>query len=177
MTVRAQVAAVLAVLGLAAIVDFASRVYVPRTGAERDARLDVAIVPGEMLSLAEARQRLQSWLPGQDASAAANPDDVASGVVENADLPDRGKLGGWVFVLRGVFDVDAGPPFAVLEVAPETGGAAERHEVIAGNDIKGVRVERIAGRRVSLSDGDESIRLALFLDPDNETDAANESND
>ena len=69
------------------------------------------------------------------------------------------------FVLRGVFD--AGPTFAVLDVMPISGGVVEQHRLSVGESIKGVRLEQISGRNISLSDGEKVIQLALFIDPKN----------
>ena len=178
MTVRAQVAAVLAVLGLVGVVDFAKRVYVPRDDAERTTELKPAQPLDAPLSLAEARQRLQSWLPDQGMAAQASSGSNAEQADTNgANYPDRGELGGYVFLLRGIFDQDSGLPFAVMEVTPKTGGSTERREVVAGDSIHDVRVDRVAGRRVSLSTGNTAIELALFLAPEKETVVADKPND
>lgn len=178
MTVRAQVSAVLGILALIGIVDFVSRVYVPRDDAERTTEWKPAEAPDAPLSLAAARQRLQSWLPDQGTTAQANPGSGAEQPdTDGADYPDRGELGGYVFLLRGIFDQDSGSPFAVMEVTPETGGSTERREVVAGDSIHDVHVNRVSGRRVSLSTGDTAIELALFLAPEKETVVADEPND
>jgi hypothetical protein len=90
-------------------------------------------------------------------------------------IPDRADLGGWHFVLRGVFD--AGPLFAVLDVMPSAGGEIEQHRLSAGELIKGVRVERISGRSVSLSDGENVTELALFIDPSDDIVPTNEKDE
>ena len=180
MTARQQVMAVMLVLGLAGLVDFATRVYVPRSETERGTVFDAAPPRSETQSLAEARQRLQSWLPDERAAAAAG--NAASGVAddsssanEDVELPDRGKLAGRLYVLRGIFDADGGQPFAVLEIMPEEGGPLERHDVVAGDEVGGARVESIDGRRISLSGEGELIHLSLFLDAGTKTVAADES--
>lgn len=178
MTVRTQVIATITVLVLVGAVDFVARVHVPRSTAERDLQVDRSLAPDETLSLAEARQRLQSWLPDQAATTNANTaGNGQQAVIDAAALPDRGVLAGRLFVLRGIFDTEDGDPFAVIEVAAEDGAAIERHDVLAGDEIDGVRVDRIDGRRVALSDGDKTIRLALFLDPGFESVTADEPND
>ena len=178
MTVRAQVSIVLAVLALIGIADFATRVHVPRDDAERAIELEPAESLDAPLSLAEARQRLQSWLPDQGMTVQANSASSAEPPdIDGADYPDRGELGGYVFLLRGIFDQDSGSPFAVMEVTPEAGGSTERREVVAGDSIHDVRVDRVAGRRVSLSTGDTAIELALFLAPEKETVVADKPND
>lgn len=171
MTVRSQAIVVAAILVLAGLVDFVQRVYVPRSQATRAANTGSPVLPNPPLSLASARQRLQSWLPVPTlipASApAGGPKAVANEPHAGARVPDRVDIGGWRFVLRGVFD--AGPPFAVLDVMPSAGGAVEQYRLAAGEAIKGVRVERIAGRGVSLSDGEKVIQLALFIGPRDDT--------
>ena len=105
-----------------------------------------------------------SWLPAQTSGPQAASIEVANDSRDSAvRIPDRADLGGWRFVLRGVFD--AGPPFAVLDVMSSAGGEIEQHRLSAGEVIKGVRVERISGRSVSLSDGENVTELALFIDP------------
>jgi hypothetical protein len=96
-------------------------------------------------------------------------------LVSGARVPDRADLGGWRFVLRGVFD--AGPPFAVLDVMSSSGGEFEQHRLSLGEAIKGVRVERISGRSVSLSDGENVIQLALFIDPSDDMVPTNEKDE
>ncbi len=164
MTPRMQVIVVAAILALAGAVDFVQRIHVPRSLAIRGAGLEATALPDPPLSLASARQRLQSWFPTQTPGPQAASNEVANDSRDSAlRVPDRADLGGWRFVLRGVFD--AGPPFAVLDVMPSAGGEIEQHRLLAGEVIKGVRVERISGRSVSLSDGEKVIQLALFIDP------------
>jgi len=122
-------------------------------------------LPNEPLPVASARERLQSWFPAQQ-SESPDTESTAGEQPEGAGVPDRAEIGGWRFVLRGVFD--AGPPFAVLDVQASAGGAVEQHRLSAGDTIKGVTVERIAGQRVSLSDGENEVELALFIDPGDE---------
>lgn len=163
MSPRQQIAVVVVISVIVGAVDFLQRVYVPRAPTSRESQIESPALPVVPLSLALARERLQSWFPtdmaAQQGSSATEP-----GVPGTAAIPDRADIGGWRFVLRGVFD--AGPPFAVLDVMESTGGAVEQHRVSAGEAIRGVRVEQIAGRKVSLSDGDRVIQLALFVDPD-----------
>ena len=164
MTPRMQVIVVAAILALAGAVDFVQRIHMPRSTAIRGAGMEATTLPDLPLSLASARQRLQSWLPTQTSGSQAASIEVANDSRDSAvRIPDRADLGGWRFVLRGVFD--AGPPFAVLDVMPSAGGEIEQHRLSAGEVIKGVRVERISGRSVSLSDGENVIQLALFIDP------------
>jgi len=170
-TPRTQVTAVAAVLLLAGAVDFLQRVYVPSTPATRDSNTEILALPDEPLPLASARERLQSWFPAQQLEPPES-ESTAGERPTGAGVPDRAEIGGWQFVLRGVFD--AGPPFAVLDVQASAGGAVEQHRLSAGDTIKGVTVERIAGRRVSLSDGENEIELALFIDPGDEIAAAKE---
>lgn len=164
---REQVMVLAAILTLAAVVDFVQRVHVPRAATSRDSGIETAALPEPPLSLALARERLQSWFPAptpgqQGPSTDAQPQPGNGG----GQVPDRADLGGWRFVLRGVFD--AGPPFAVLDVMSSTGGAIEQHRLSVGDTINGVRVERIEGRKVSLTDGENVIRLALFIDPEDD---------
>ncbi len=164
MTPRMQVIVVAAILALAGAVDFVQRIHVPRSLAIRGAGMEATALPDLPLSLASARQRLQSWLPTQTSGPQVASIDVANESRESAvRIPDRADLGGWHFVLRGVFD--AGPPFAVLDVMSSAGGEVEQHRLSAGELIKGVRVEQISGRSVSLSDGENVTELALFIDP------------
>jgi len=168
---RTQVISVAAILVVVGALDFVKRVNVPRSPAMREANIEIQALPNEPLSLASARERLQSWFPAQQ----PGPQDPLSATGEQspgAGAPDRADIGGWRFVLLGVFD--AGPPFAVLDVQPNDGGEVEQHRVSAGDTIKGVTVERIAGRRVSLSDGENETELALFIDPRDEIAAAKE---
>ena len=164
MTSRNQVTAVVLVLGLIGVLDCVTRVYVPRSAAGRDMQFEVAAPRERPLSLAEARQRLQSWLPAeappQDLPVVANNASDAAAV----SLPDRGDLAGWRFILRGVFD--AGTEFAVLDIMSTSGGETEQHRLLAGDEIKGVSVERISGHSVYLSDGETIMRLALFVEPE-----------
>jgi len=170
-TPRSQVLTVAAILVVAGVVDFVQRIHVPRSAATRDANIETRIVADAPLPLASARERLQSWFPvQQQRSQDSQNDSEQQG--EYAGMPDRADIGGWRFVLRGVFD--AGPPFAVLDVQASAGGTIEQHRLSAGDTIKGVTVERIAGRRVSLSDGENEIELALFIDPGDEIAAAKE---
>ena len=163
MTPRSQALLVAVVVLLIGIVDFVQRIYVPRSAASRETQIEAVPLPGEPLSLASARQRLQSWFPvaalqpGDGLAQPANGTETPEGL-----LPDRAELGGWRFVLRGVFD--AGPPFAVFDVMSSNGGDVEQHRLSTGETLHGVRLETIDGRTVSLSDGQESIRLALFID-------------
>lgn len=171
MTPRTQVTLVAAVLLLAGAVDFLQRVYVPSAPATRDSTTEILALPDEPLPLASARERLQSWFPAQQLEP-QDPQSAADEESRSAGAPDRADIGGWRFVLRGVFDV--GPPFAVLDVQASAGGTVEQHRLSAGDTIRGVTVERIAGRRVSLSDGENEIELALFIDPEDEIAAAKE---
>ncbi len=168
---QTQVIAVAAVLVLLGALDFAKRVHVPRSPATRDTITGTDALPADPLPLASARERLQSWLPAQQPGP-QDPQGTSGEQPQDASVPDRADIGGWRFVLRGVFD--AGPPFAVLDVQPSAGGAVEQHRVSAGDSIKGVSVNGIAGRRVSLSDGDKEIQLALFIDPGDEIATAEE---
>ena len=173
MTPRMQVIVVAAILALAGAVDFVQRIHMPRSLAIRGAGLEATALPDLPLSLASARQRLQSWLPTQTSGPQAASNEVANESRDSAvRIPDRADLGGWRFVLRGVFD--AGPAFAVLDVMPSAGGEIEQHRLSAGELIKGVRVERISGRSVSLSDGENLIQLALFIDPGDDIVPTNE---
>lgn len=163
MTARAQVLLVAVVLLLIAVVDFVQRIYVPRSAASREAQIEVVPLPGEPMPLASAQERLQSWFPASAPQPGGAQAEVASDPRETgAAIPDRAELGGWRFVLRGVFD--AGPPFAVFDVMSSNGGDVEQHRLTAGETLNGVRLEEISGRTVSLSDGQQSIRLALFID-------------
>ena len=171
MTPRKQVIAVAAILAVAGIVDFVQRIHVPRSPATRDSDIGRASLPAEPLSLASARERLQSWFPAQQPGPAEMLGD-AQAQGEDVETPDRADIAGWRFVLRGVFS--AGAPFAVFDVQPSAGGEVEQHRVSAGDSIKGVSVERIAGHRVSLSDGKDLIELALFIDTEDEMAAAGE---
>ena len=176
MTSRNQVMAVVLILGLVGLVDFLTRIYVPRSGTERDLAFDAPPPPGETRSLAAARQRLQSWLPDDStAEAASNASDGANGANDDGELPDRGRLAGRLYVLRGIFETDGGRLFAVLEVMPKAGGAVQQHKVLAGDNIGGIRVDRIAGRRIRLSGEGEVIELSLFLDAGIETVAVDEN--
>ena len=164
MTPRHQLIAVSAVLAIVGVVDFVQRVHVPRQQATRDLDAGMQQQVEPPMTLAMARERLQSWFPaqavgaqGQTGTAQTRSGGIASSV------PDRAEIGGSQFVLRGVFD--AGPPFAVFDVVSGSGGTVEQHRLSVGEEIKGVRVERIAGRSVSLSDGESLVQLALFIDP------------
>ena len=150
--------------------------YVPRSDSERGLAVDAPPPPGETRSLAEARQRLQSWLPDERTAATAS-DPIVGGNSDNDDveLPDRGRLAGRLYVLRGIFETDGGRLFAVLEVIPEKGGTIQQHKVLAGDSIGGVSVDRIAGTRVRLSGKGKVIQLSLFVDPGIETVAEDES--
>ena len=176
MTPRMQVIVVAAILALAGAVDFVQRIHMPRSLAIRGAGLEATALPDLPLSLASARQRLQSWFPTQTSGPQAASNEVANESRDSAvRIPDRADLGGWRFVLRGVFD--AGPAFAVLDVMPSAGGEIEQHRLSAGELIKGVRVERISGRSVSLSDGENLIQLALFIDPGDDIVPTNEKDE
>ena len=176
MTPRMQVIVVAAILALAGAVDFVQRIHMPRSLAIRGAGLEATALPDLPLSLASARQRLQSWLPTQTPGPQAASIDVANESRDSAlRIPDRADRGGWHFVLRGVFD--AGPLFAVLDVMPSAGGEIEQHRLSAGELIKGVRVERISGRSVSLSDGEKVTELTLFIDPSDDIVPTNEKDE
>ena len=176
MTPRMQVIVVAAILTLAGAVDFVQRIHMPRSLAIRGAGMEATALPDPPLSLASARQRLQSWLPTQTSGSQAASIEVANESRDSAvRVPDRADFGGWRFVLRGVFD--AGPPFAVLDVMPSAGGEIEQHRLLAGEVIKGVRVERISGRSVSLSDGEHVTELALFIDPGDDIVPTNEKDE
>lgn len=169
MTPRIQVIVLATILGLVGAVDFVQRIHVPRSPATRESKIETPALPDQPLPLASARQRLQSWFPLQTQAPRAassdtgnEPGDSGSG----AQIPDRTDLGGWRFVLRGIFD--AGPPFAVFDVMSIAGSEAEQHRLAVGEAIKGVRVVRISRRSVSLSDGENVIQLALFVDPEND---------
>jgi hypothetical protein len=150
------------VLLLTVAVDFVQRIYVPRSAASREAQIEAVPLPGEPMPLASAQERLQSWFPASALRPGAASAEPAIGPGDAAAIPDRAELGGWRFVLRGVFD--AGPPFAVFDVMSSNGGDVEQHRLTAGETLNGVRLEEISGRTVSLSDGQQSIRLALFID-------------
>lgn len=171
MTGRTQVITVAGILVLAGVVDFVKRVYVPRSPATRDANVEMLALPDEPLPLASARERLQSWFPAPQPES-QEPEGAADELSQSTEMPDRADIGGWRFVLRGVFD--AGPPFAVLDVQASAGGTIEQHRLSIGESVKGVSVEQITGRRVSLSDGENVIELALFIDPGDEMAAAKE---
>lgn len=163
MTKRAQVLLVAMVLLLIGVVDFVQRIYVPRSASSREAQIEVVPLPVDPMPLASAQERLQSWFPASAPQPGYLPAQPASDPgIAGVAIPDRAELGGWRFVLRGVFD--AGPPFAVFDVMPSNGGDVEQHRLAAGETLKGVRLEEISGRTVSLSDGQTSIRLALFID-------------
>lgn len=165
MTPRHQIIAVAAALLLVGAVDFLQRVYVPRSSAARTTDTGTPALPDPPLSLASAQERLQSWLatPAVTAAESAPTDAVVKPGETDVRIPDRADIGGWRFVLRGVFD--AGPPFAVFDVMSSANGEIEQYRLSAGEAIKGVRVEQISGRRVRLSDGEQVIHLALFVDP------------
>jgi len=171
MSPRQQMVVVAVVLVVVGAVDFLQRVHVPRAPTTRESQDESPELPAVPLSLALARERLQSWFPTQPAAQQGSLIGVP-GVDGTAAIPDRADIGGWRFVLRGVFD--AGPPFAVLDVMESSGGAVEQHRLSAGEVIRGVRVEQIAGRKVSLSDGDRVIQLALFVDPEDNVDPTSE---
>lgn len=176
MTPRMQVIVVAAILTLAGAVDFVQRIHVPRSLATREQKIETRALPELPLPLAAARQRLQSWLPTQTQEPPVPSTEVANEPrVSGLRVPDRADLGGWRFVLRGVFD--AGPAFAVLDVMSSAGGEVEQHRLSVGEAIKGVRVERISGRSVSLSDGEKVIQLALFIDPSDDMIPANEKDE
>ena len=163
MTARAEVILVAVVLLLIGAVDYVQRSHVPRSAASREAQIEVVPLPGEPMPLASAQERLQSWFPASAPQPGGAPAQPASGPgIAGVTIPDRAELGGWRFVLRGVFD--AGPPFAVFDVMSSDGGDVEQHRLSAGETLNGVRLEEISGRMVSLSDGQKSIRLALFID-------------
>lgn len=172
MTPRNQVTVVAAILAIAGAADFLQRIHVSRSPGTRESNIETLALPAPPISLAEARQRLQSWFrvpaPPPDSQTAANnaSDDAA------VSLPDRGDIAGWRFVLRGVFD--AGPSFAVLDVISSSGGEIEQHRLSTGEAIKGVSVERISGHSVYLSDGKKIIQLALFVEPENNVATAND---
>ena len=164
MTARAQVILVAIVLLLVVVVDFVQRIHVPRSVASREANIEAVPLPEEPLSLASAQERLQSWFPASAPQPGGAPAQPASGPgIAGVTIPDRVELGGWRFVLRGIFD--AGPPFAVFDVTSSSGGDGEQHRLSAGETLNGVRLEEISGHTVRLSDGKKSIRLALFIDP------------
>lgn len=166
MTPRNQVIAVAAVLVAMGAVDFFQRVHVPRAPTTRDSQIGSPTLPAVPLSLAMARQRLQSWFPAQTTGLQSQGENSrADAAAAGASIPDRADIGGWNFVLRGVFD--AGPTFAVLDVMPTSGGEIEQHRLSVGEDLKGVRLEQISGRNISLSDGEKVIQLALFIEPKN----------
>ena len=172
MTARSQVMLVAVVLLLIAVADFVQRIYVPRSAASREAQIEAVPLPGEPMPLASAKERLQSWFPveaptSDSETMVANASDDAA-----AALPDRVDIAGWRFILRGVFD--AGPEFAVLDVMSTSGGETEQHRLLAGDEIKGVSVERISGRSVYLSDGEIIKRLALFVEPEINVTPAND---
>lgn len=173
MSPRTPVIAVAAVLLLAFALDFLQRVHVPRSPATREAILESPTLPVAPLSLAAAKQRLQSWFPPPTSDALLPPSETMSAPTDSGSRgPDRGDLGGWRFVLRGVFE--AGPPFAVLEVMPLAGGEVERHQVSEGQVVNGIRVDSVSGRSVSLSHGEDVIDLALFTDQRNAMTLADE---
>ena len=168
MTARAQVILVAVVLLLVVVVDFVQRLHVPRSVASREATIEAVPLPKEPLSLASAQDRLQSWFPTAESTsssqgAGAQPQPGGGPDAAETAIPDRVELGGWRFVLRGIFD--AGPPFAVFDVTSSSGGDGEQHRLSAGETLNGVRLEEISGHTVRLSDGKKSIRLALFIDP------------
>lgn len=176
MTPRNQVIAVAAILVIVATFDFVQRVQVPRAPTTRDSQIESPALPAVPLSLALARQRLQSWFPAQTTgqqAPAAGAQNVSGNV--DASLPDRADIGGWNFVLRGVFD--AGPTFAVLDVMQISGSAVEQHRLSVGESLKGVRLEQISGRNISLSDGEKVIQLALFIDPRGDMVSANDKDE
>lgn len=176
MTPRTQVISVAAVVALVGAVDFVQRIHVPRAAAVREPIIGMTALPDRPLSLASARERLQSWFPAQTTGQQELPADAQAEPGDSGgNIPDRADLGGSRFVLRGVFD--AGPPFAVVDVMPSAGGEIEQHRLSAGDTIKGVRVERISGRRVSLSDGQTVIQLALFIDPEDDMTPAKENDE
>lgn len=171
---REQVMVLAAILAVAGVVDFIKRIHVPRAATSRASEIDMSALPERPLSLALARERLQSWFPAQAPGPELAPTDGQNEPGDSGgQIPDRAIIGGWRFVLRGVFD--AGPPFAVLDVMASAGGPIEQHRVSAGDAIKGVRVQRISGRRVSLADGETVIQLALFIDPEDDSVAAKEN--
>ena len=167
MTPRNQVIAVAALLAIVGSVDFVRRVYVPRAPTTRDSQIESPAPPAAPQSLAMARQRLQSWFPAQTTgSMVQGTNQQGESGNSGASVPDRANIGGWQFVLRGVFDT--GPKFAVLDVIPASGGPAEQHRLSVGEMIKGISVEQISGKRISLSDGEQLVQLALFIDPEDE---------
>ena len=165
MTPRHQIIAVAATLLLVGAVDFLQRVYVPRSPAARTTDTETPALPDPPLPLASAQERLQSWLatPAETAAQTEPTDALVKSGESGERIPDRADIGGWRFVLRGVFD--AGPPFAVFDVMSNATGEIEQHRLSAGEAINGVRVEQISGRRVRLSDGEQVFHLALFVDP------------
>jgi hypothetical protein len=162
MTPRGQVVTLCGVAVITGLLQFFTRVHVPRDPGERDFAAELQLASVEPVSLATAREHLQTWFP--ESAAADGPGAAEMGVLpelEPGGLPDRGELGGLRFLLRGVFD--SGEPFAVFEVTPRAGGATERVMMSAGNTIQGIRLDSVGGRQAVLTDGQNTIRLALFL--------------
>jgi hypothetical protein len=172
-TPRTQVIVVAAVFVLAGAIDFVQRIYVSRSPATRELKLEEFASRNQPLPLASARERLQSWLPTNATESQETPPGGHNEPLESGRIPDRADIGGWRFILLGVFD--AGPPFAVFDIKSSASGEIEQHRVSAGEAIQGVRIERIAGHSVDLLDGDKMIHLALFIDPEDNMAPANEA--
>lgn len=174
MTPRHQLIGLIAILAIAGAVDFVKRVHVSRQPATRaldDGNQGRLAAP---MPLAKARERLQSWFPAP-AAGTQDPTAVLQAGPNNTAMPDRAEIGGARFVLRGVFN--AGPPFAVLDVVSGGGSAVEQYRLSVGEEIKGVRVEQIVGRRVTLSDGESIVQLALFIEADQGATAIDKQNE
>ena len=172
MTPRNQVMVVAAIFGIVAAVDFVQRIHVSRSPGARDPNIEAPALPAPPISLAEARQRLQSWFPKETPPLDSQAVTSEASDNQSVSLPDTGEIAGWRFKLRGVFD--AGPSFAVLDVMSSSGGEVEQHRLFAGDAVKGVVVDRISGHSVSLSDGETIMRLELFVEPKNNATSAND---
>jgi hypothetical protein len=163
-TRRAQILIAALALGALAVADFATRVYVPRSAVDRGPDEVDPVAPALPVSPQLAFERLDRWLGVEAPPSGSNPAKEGSvpQAASEAAAPDQAEIGGRRFVLRGIFD--AGEPFAVLDVLPEGGGPAEQHDLAIGEAVHGVRIEQIAGRMVTLSDGQAVARLVLFED-------------
>jgi hypothetical protein len=136
----------IAVPVLIALVDFVSRVHVGRGDAERDFRVPSIPDSPPARSLQSVRTDLAAWFPQYGIAPGA---EVEGAVVHAGNL-----------VLGGIFT--AGDLRVAVLFAEKAGARPDRYQVAEGDQVLGMKVEKIGPRSVTLSEGDTGKTLEIF---------------
>jgi hypothetical protein len=146
MTRKRVYATVAAALLLLAVLDFWTRIFVPRHAEVRAASSFVPASVPPPASATAIRKDLVMWLPR---------------LQPIADRPGAASNTDWSLRVLAVFD-DRSGRFAVVSATPAAGGTAKVVRVNEGDELYGYKVTRIEALRVSLEGERGKQELQLF---------------